>query len=453
MKALYGIILLIIVALAEPVSADYIFRADGAVIEAKIISQTATSVTIVNNKGRRETIKGNDILRIRQKPFIKKNARILDFDRGRIFYAFIVDETPSELILRLELGSPDEIRVRREKILTLKESIESTPEAIPGARDITLQWDAVPGAEKYMICSAEAGGRYSLISESVKPFEVIKNLKGNTPYNLVVFASDGKGDGWEPTKPVKCMTLNNPPESPKPKLSFLAGDIVLSWEKTRDEDGTVKAYIVSEKINGVFTEIARTEFENFSLKGDDSVIRVFAVTAVDDKKAESPKSFPVKTRELKTYYYKTEIVYAYPFGGLSDDFKYGRGLFLSGERKNIFLPDLSLGLNLGALQFIGDGYVEGDLFAVCAETRCSYEPSPKTLVFGSFSAGPAYYGGRGKTRDFSRRGASFILKSGMEHRIGVIALSGNVLWGNFYSRNLYRYFFGASVAAGTAVDF
>jgi hypothetical protein len=452
MKALFLTILLSFVAASIPVRADYIFRSDGSILEAKIITQTATSVTITNAKGKKETIRGIDIIRIREKPYIRKNVRIFDIERGRVFFAFIVDETPTHSVLRLELGSPDEIRVRRDRILELDSPLPFVPEAIPGSRDITLQWDVVPDAVNYLVCSVSAG-RYMPLAESSKPSVLLKDLKGNTSYNLAVFASDGKGGGKGPSKSVQCVTLNNPPEAPKPKLSFSGGDIVLSWNRPGDEDGSVKEYAVYEKTGGAFIEIARTPEERFSLKGDASTVREFAVSAVDDKTGMSAKSVPVKTRENRTWYYKAEFIYAYPYGGMSDDFNYGMGAFLTGERKNVFLPDLSLGLDLGAIHFTGDSGQKGDLFAACADVRYGYAPSAGTLVSGSFAAGPGYFGGKGKTRDFSRRGSAFFFKGGIERRISAVAVSGNVLWGNFYSRNMYRYFFGASLSVGTAVDF
>jgi len=455
MRMLNALVLSFMLFVSHTVFADYIFHADGSIFEAAIIKQTATSVTVKRLNGKTETIKGSDILRIRENPVIKKGLRVLDLERGMMYGAHLVDESPLNYTFRMDYSSPEEFKVKKENTFMMEAPFDSVPEALPGFRDVTFLWDEIPGAARYIICITESS-KYDRIVESAKSSVVVKGLKGNTTYRAIVCAQDSQGKGYGPSKEIQFTTLNAVPSVPESlTLKHETTSYKLSWKPSHDDDGKVVSYKIYEKTGSTYTELGVSQTTEFTITAVDmNAIRSFAVSAVDDKKRESEYSNVVITRELKVLSYSIEAYFAYPFGSLSDNYSYGKGLFLSGKRQNIFMPELSLALSGGIIMFTGSGSVRGDLFPFTAEIRYVYSPKPSVHVFGAFAAGPAYYGGIDSSDTaFSHWAAMTFLKGGLEIRAGTLDFSALLSWGGFYEAAGFRYFLGASLAAGAALDF
>jgi hypothetical protein len=440
---------------SNAVFADYIFHADGSIFEAVIIKQTATSVTVKRQNGKAETIKGSDILRIRETPVIKKGLRILDLERGMMYGAHLVDESPFNYTFRMDYSSPEEFKVKKENALMMEASFDSVPEVLPGSRDVTLLWNEIPDAKRYVVCIA-ASSRYDRIVESASTSVVVKELKGNTAYRVIVCAQDSQGRGYGPSREIQFMTANAAPSVPEAlTLKHEIASYKLEWKASHDEDGKVVSYRIYEKTGSKYQELGVSDSNEFVITGGDmNAVRSFAVTSVDDKKRESDYSKDIRTRESKVFSFSVEAYFAYPFGSLSDDYSYGKGLFLSGKRQNLILPELSLALSGGIIMFAGSGSAKGDLFPFTAELRYVYSPNSSINVFGACAAGPAYYGGiDSDDTAFSRWAAMTFLKGGAEMRAGALNVSALLSWGGFYESAGFHYFLGASIAAGAALDF
>jgi len=147
------LLLSFVLIVPSAISAEYIFHADGTIIEARIIRQTATSVTVRLKNGHTRTIKGSDILRIREKLLVKKNIRMFDLENGKVIQANLVDEFPSSYTFRYNLANPDEFSFKKDNLLFLDAPLALTPTVIPGSRDAEIIWDSQPSISRYFSLS------------------------------------------------------------------------------------------------------------------------------------------------------------------------------------------------------------------------------------------------------------------------------------------------------------
>jgi hypothetical protein len=440
-------------------NADYIFHADGSIIEARIISQTATSATIRLKNGLTRTIKGSDILRIREKPVIKKNIRIFDLGNGKTLESNLVDESPLSYAFRNNMAKPEEFRIKRENLLFLDSPLALTPVVIPGSRDATVQWDLQESISHYNLYIKEGNGKLSKIYDGEKTETTIYTLKGNTSYALTLFALDNGGHIFGPAKEVEFVTLNNPPSVPQNlSCTELFGDspsLLLSWNPSLDEDGAVVKYKIHMREGESHVHVGTNEkCEWMVFDYDRSMLSSFAVSAVDDKNAESPMSVFVQSRAPFVYGLRFEPAYYYTLGSLSNTFTYGYGGTVSGEKRNFIINNLGLGVGTGFISFKGKGRNQGDLFPLFISTRYTYSFSDPLSISGGMSIGPAYYGGKISGRSFSRTAAIG------QATLGVRALIGRsfecelgAFTGSFYESRSFRYFVGGSLSATALAEF
>lgn len=402
---IFNIIILLFVTSVLPLSAAWIFHTDGSIIEGKIVRQTATRVTVKLPDGTKRTIEGRDIMRIRERETVRKDVYVFNIEDGSLFVTNIVDETAKRLITRASLSSPEEITYDRNKFIAAQSRRPCAIEGIAGANDLSLEWAASPEDKSYMIFTAPDGGAFTLAVKSDRAQYVLKNLKGNSSYNVIVGIIDTEGKFHVSDEAARFATGNKRPAPPANlKCARNAkGGFDLTWDPSSDDDGSIAEYRVysvkglSRTVIGSPSDAAFT----FPETAEDGALTL-RVSAVDDRGTESVLSEPVQSRDTRVTEFSFRSTYFAPVRALRDRYTYGYGAFFAAGRGGLFTKGVYLGASLGGIRFTGRNRYKADLFAASIECAYGKEIRAPFILSGTVLLGGGYYTGKNDGTSFQR---------------------------------------------------
>jgi len=400
-----SLVILIFVTSVCPLGAAWIFHTDGSIIEGKIVRQTATRVTVKLPDGKKRTIEGRDIMRIRERDTVRKDVYVLNTADGSLFVTNIVDETAKRLIARASLFSPEETSYEKDTFIAAQSRRSCAIEGIAGANDLSLEWAASPEDKSYMIFTAAENGAFTLAGKSERAQFVLKNLKGNSPYDVMIGVIDSKGKFHVSDEAARFMTGNKRPAAPENLrcVRNSKGGFDLTWDTSSDDDGSIAEYrvysvkgasrtVIGSPVDAAFTFPETVEDGALNLR----------VSAVDDRGTESLLSEPVVSRETRVADFGVRPFYMYPVRSLRDYYAYGCGAFFNAGRENIFTRGTYFGFALGGAHLAGKSDRKADLFAALLEAGYGKRVRGPFALSATLSAGAGYYSGKTYGSSFQR---------------------------------------------------
>jgi alpha-galactosidase len=164
--------------------------------------------------------------------------------------------------------------------------------AVAGRQQVTLQWNAVPGAAGYDVARAVSSTPYSFVAYGLTTTNFTDlSVANGTSYSYVVYADNGCSRSSRSAFVV--ATPNLPPAAPSGLAATTAGPrALLQWNAT----GTASGYIVkrSNSSAGPFATVASNISDLFYLDTGLTVglVYYYVVSAVNSV-GESPDSSPV----------------------------------------------------------------------------------------------------------------------------------------------------------------
>jgi hypothetical protein len=339
-----------------PLSAEYVFLKDGAIVEGTITSDAAGTVTVRTKENKSRSIPRSNIMRILYTELYMGKVYVQKTD-GKNVICYMVDEDRESYTFRKELYNPEEFKLRRDQVLFMARGNPTGLEGEAGTDRVDLKWfPPYNPVKRYRIYIKGPGEKaYKLADETGSKNITLKGLKSNTKYFIYVTALDSAGDESLPSNELVITTKNLPPSKPEilsiDKLP--AGGYRITWKESSDFDGKLAGYKVYKKLDREISVIGETKKTEFVLLKNEKFDGVF-ISAVDDLKAES---------DLSTVYteYRPEIgisvnpAFLYPLGKLKDMADYGYGAEFKLELLNYFLPKLELSADTSLFYLPGKG--------------------------------------------------------------------------------------------------
>lgn len=289
------IFLLILILLPAGVFAELVFLKDGSIIKGKILSETASTVVIRNDKGKVKRIPYGKIMRTLYTE-IYLGKQLVRLTTGRSFEAYVVYENRKKYVFRYKLNEPEEFEIPRDKVLYLSRNNPTELDGRPDETSVRLTWNAPysPPA-KYAIYYRYAGvGKWKKAGESHNTSYEMKNLKKKTTYQFMVKGVDKEGKESLPTN-VLVIKTNIPPSKPR-KVAVIekksAGGkemtVNMKWKPATDEDGGVTHYVIYEVDENRLKKRGETRNTSFSIRNLDPEKKYrFHVAAVDNDNTSS----------------------------------------------------------------------------------------------------------------------------------------------------------------------
>lgn len=389
-----------LIAFQYPASAKYLFYSDGSIIECEIIRQTATSVTIKRKGSRRaEVIKGNDIIRLREKINIRENIIVYDKARGIMRKTNLVDEGDLSYAFRDDLRSPNEFTVKKQNAQFIEGTFDTTFAGKPVERGISLSWSEVPNAVDWVAFYAAKDDliSYAGYKGNERPTEVIFP-KGKTEYHIRLCVFDDNGNSLGLSNEFVFTTGNFAPDPPS-SVSLTAlydgalNDHLITWNDGLDSDGKVAGYKVYADNGGGYHLVAETKKRDWHNPDNfPASYSSYYVTTIDDDGAESIRSQIVCTRKPVPITLSVFPVCGIPFLSMRNDYSYGAGALFRIDREDFFLKNFSLGVTTGVIRFKGSGS-KADYFPFQIEASWRYYFSRIFYTGGSVGCGTGYWGG------------------------------------------------------------
>lgn len=359
-----SIITIMLMLFACSVYAEYVFLRDGAIIQGKIISDSATTIIITDKKNKRQTIARNNIIRILYTDIYLGKIYVQKTD-GKNEICYMVDEDRDTYTFRRELYSPEEFTLRRDQVLFIARGNPTGLEGEPGTDTIDLKWMAPYNpVTKYRVYMKGPGDReFKASAETKKKNYSFEKLNSNTKYIFYVKAIDASGSESLPSNELTVTTLNIKPgrpvklryESRKIKMTGKEGkdkekscDFIM-WDSVTDPDGTTSGYNIYLHVDGKDKKLATVTGTEYGIPDGISVYDL-RIAAVDDRNDESPLSRIRHSRAVKA---GIEPLCLVPMGCLADMFNAGSGAEVYLSEKNFLMPNLELGFSAGAVSLPG----------------------------------------------------------------------------------------------------
>ena len=356
-KTIRFLVLSAILLFSVNANADYIILNDGTIIKGKIESSDQTSAVIVK-EGTTEkvTITSDKINKKITKPVLLEKLTIYKTD-NTVLDAYCVDYDQSFYTFRKEINNPDEIIIPVKDVLFISSRLNPpniTFESAPGT--VKLKWASANEKIKlYRIYyKKKTVTPYMLAGESDKNEYIIQNLEAGTDYEVIVRSVTEDGFESFPGKAASFTTVNLPPDKPgsvSKKDVPGSNNFILTWNRSKDRDGSVKGYNIYKKSGSGYVKAGTSDTTEYTgKKSSPAVIQKYQIKAVDDKGLESD-GVESESFYIKYYEVKADIGYLIPSGDLADLFGSGFSGLLSFSVNNYFLYGLTFGLETGCYTF------------------------------------------------------------------------------------------------------
>ena len=361
MKSIYRYLLisLLFLVYTPQLSAEYIFLKDGSIHKGSIISDSATSVVIIDEAKKRLTFKRGEIHRILYTE-LTKGKMLVQKKNGESFTAYMVDEDRDSYTFRNELYKNTEFKVPRLDVLFLA---ERNPSGLKGEADtesIKLSWyHPYDKMDKYNIYTKKSKkDKYTLRETSRRNSYTLEDLPSNTRFFIVVTGVDSKGDETPYSNEIEVTTKNIKPHEPSETVYTIssAGVRSLSWKPSVDPDGRVERYRVYGIDGDDKKLLGETKNERFDVRGENRFGKLYVAT-VDDKGDESDLSRAQMAGRYKLVSFYPGVIF--PMGKLADIAGIGFGGVFSYSLSNYYVNGLVAGIDLGFYYLTGrDSYEE-----------------------------------------------------------------------------------------------
>ena len=380
----------VLILAASPLYADYLFMADGSIVECDIVKQKALSLTI-RRKGsaKTETVNGYDILRLREKK-IWEDRRWIRSPDGVLHHVFIVDETPERRLVRTRIDSSDETAIACDgSSLLVAEPKDAAAAVSVSEKAAALKWE---GKETRRVYIRKKDEPFRFAGESSSGTLDIKGLDGSTRYEAVTTTVLPDNTESRPSSAFSFTTPNTPPSPPADVRAVRTeSGIRLSWDGDADEDGFVERYEVYLRDEPVPERIGVVSTKEFFVSCDPSKFHRFSVVAVDDAGASSAQSAAAASGSVVPVRYSISPLLVFPLAGMSRDFSLGYGSLMGVEFPDVAVRGLGLGVTSGFLIFKGKGDVRsGDAIPLCARVSYGYAVSPRIAAVCAAEPGAWY---------------------------------------------------------------
>ncbi len=386
-------ILMILVNLPNPGSAEYVFKKDGVIIKGSIVRDDPAFLMVKSETGPTERVTRKDLLRILYTELYMGKVYVR-LTSGEVVEGYQVDEDRDNYTFRKELNKPEEFTLSRKKVMFIARTNPTDLSSEASIEKIVLRWSPpFKPAKSYKVYMREnkKGEKFKVIGETDDVTYTLKKLNKSASYEVYVTAI---GDSKEESLPSEKIITNTIPYSPEnltmtEKLSADGKTVTLSmtWKPVTDASSRVKSYTIYniDDERKKLGSVTGTGFvvKDFPAEGKHR----FAVVAVNDLGTESEDVTAVYDAGYKIY---TRISGAYlvPMGdlGVIADSGYGGLLDLTVGSKTF-----SAGIETGYLGFNGaDEEIEKmAIIPVLAVVDYSY------MLFYTFTVRPVIKAGAG----------------------------------------------------------
>jgi len=341
------------VVLAMPVQAEFIFLKNGSIIEGKITTDSADSITLRDKENKERKIPRNSIMRVLYTS-LKMGKIYIQKRDGEGIVAFMVDEDRDSYTFRKDLYKPVEFKLERSEVLFIAEKNPSGLKGVAETDRVSLTWlppyDSVKHYNVYY--SSGKNEKYKLADSVWGKSYTLSKLVSNKTYYIIVTSVDSDGYESSPSNELKINTKNYPPEKPEiiSMKNNTSGGNDFKWNEASDSDGKVEKYRlygVLNKQKEVISEIKKTEY---SSKKEINYDRI-AVVAVDNGGDESGYSdFYRKSLDITI-----RPIGASSLGKMKDLFSYGFGASLDLSACGYLFNGSLVSINTGYIKWIGTG--------------------------------------------------------------------------------------------------
>lgn len=336
-----------------PLSAESIFLKDGSIVEGRIISDAASSVTIRMEDKKTRQIQRSDIMRILYTE-LKMGKIYIQKRDGKGIVAYMVDEDRESYTFRLELYNPGEFTLKRNDVLFMA---EKNPSGLQVDGDVstdrvTLTWlPPYDPVKKYNVyIKKNDRDKYELIESTGGKSITLKNLSSNTEYFLIVTSVDSTNYESSPSNELKIKTKNIPPSKPEGIVRHTEGDKVsVRWNDAADPDGKVKGYNIYNRDEKEKKIIATVKTPEYRVPENISVYKL-EISSVDDLDMESDKVRVLMPLQLVVSAAPTAFKFT---GDLGEMFDPGYGGTFSIGLRNYIYQNFEAGLNFSYITFTG----------------------------------------------------------------------------------------------------
>lgn len=399
-RVLYAVpVCLMAFLLTESLLAETVFLKDGSIIEGRIISDSASTVTVRDKENKTRSVPRGDIMRILYTELYMGKVYVQKID-GKNVIAYQVDEDRDTYTFRKELFNPEEFTLRRDQVLFMARGNPSGLEGEPDTDRVALKWfPPYNQVKKYKIYIKGPGDKsFTMADETGSKSITLKNLKSNTKYQLYVTAVDSAGDESLPSNELTVLTKNMAPSKPEvnPVQKLPGGGYRITWKDSSDADGKLAGYRVYKKLDGKETVISDMKKTEYTLSKDEEYDYIY-IAAYDDLKAESDRS-PVFLGRFPHRGVSVNAAFLYPMGNLKDFADYGYGAVLKYGMSNYFMQQLELSAELGFFYLPGGGdFTEPEskinslyLLPLMINAGYAFYPSESVAVIPYLSAGAVF---------------------------------------------------------------
>jgi hypothetical protein len=357
------IILIMLLAITMPISAEYVFLKDGAIVEGTIISDAAGSVVIRDKDKKIRQIPRTNIMRILYTELYMGKVYVQKTD-GKNVICYMVDEDRESYTFRKELYNPEEFKLKRDQVLFMARGNPTGLEGEAYTDRVDLKWfPPYNPVKRYRIYIKGPGDKkFILADESRSKSSTINDLKSNTKYQFHVTAVDDAGDESIPSNEFAVTTKNIKPEKPdnisltknysSDRKTYTAE---LKWNPSADSDGTVKGYNIYRDDIGMDKPTGKSSAPAYSANNLIAEMDYFfTVKAVDDMNEESEEGAFISTRERPFVLVEVKTGYFMPQGRLGEMLKNGYGITLSLYKTDLLLRNIEAGFSAGYRMFEGN---------------------------------------------------------------------------------------------------
>ena len=363
----------VIIQFSYSAFAEFVFLKDGSIIEGKILSDTADTLTLKDKEGRTREIPRGRVMRTlytnlnMSKLFIQKR-------NGESFVAYLVDEDRDDYLFRYELYKAEEFKVSRKEILFMAEKNPSALKGEPASDSIKLSWLPPYGQVKtYKIyMKMKKGDEYKVVGSTRKTEITLTGLTTQTTYFFIVRAIDDTDYETNPSNEIQVITKSTLPESPEVRVERDANDNwVLVWTEAKDEDGKIEGYRIYSEKDGKYALLEETK-KLTAIVPYDAIFDSVHVRSFDNNGDESaPDDYRNEWRIMLS------PQFIMPMGKTTDFAGMGYGADIDVSRRDMLFSDSEFGFTTGYLMVEGKQKIGDDNSNVT-----SLNMYPAALFFG-----------------------------------------------------------------------
>jgi hypothetical protein len=349
---------ILFLAASTQLFAEYVFLKNGEIIKCSIVADSANMVIIKDENNKQQKIPRNDIMRILYTD-LKVGKIYIQKRDGKGLVAYLIDEDREKYIFRKEFNNPEEFTIMRKEVLFMADKNPSglQPDGEPEAHIVKLKWlPPYDPVKKYnLYTKTDSKGKYDLTATAKGTTVVLKDLKSNTTYYMIITAVDSLGNESEPSNEIKISTKNIPPEKPVVVSIMKAGsgEKKIIWNPSNDPDGKVEKYRIYGSVNGKREKVAEIKPTEYDLTDAIHYEKVELV-ALDDRGDES-EAVTIIGGNVSLDFTPGVIV---PLGTFGKMFNIGYGGDLSLRQQNMFFHNLEGGVFLGFYYLPGKDLLE-----------------------------------------------------------------------------------------------